>query len=219
MEMLLTIASGIGWMIVYIECIRLGFKQKTYAMPFLALGLNLAWEMIYTISDIFLEAHGPLIGMNAIQVTVNALWVLLDCVILYTYFKYGTKKFEKILNRKFFVPWIVLVLICCFALQIGFILEFKFIMAAQYSAFLQNLLMSVMFINMFIKRGTMEGQSLTLAISKWIGTLAPTLLMGVIYFNPLILICGIFCTIFDVIYISLLINHKKENNKILEVLS
>lgn len=209
METFLTILSGIGWMIVYMECIRLGFKERTYAMPFFALGLNFAWEMIYTVSDIVLEAHGPLIGMNAIQVVVNAVWVLLDCIILYTYFKYGKKEFEKLFVKKLFVPWIVLILICCFALQIVFIMEFGFIMAAQYSAFLQNLLMSVMFVNMFIKRGNMEGQSLLLAGAKWIGTLAPTILMGVITFNPVVIVCGIFCTIFDVIYILLLMNYKK----------
>lgn len=216
METFLTILSGIGWMIVYMECIRLGFKERTYAMPFFALGLNFAWEMIYTVSDIVLEAHGPLIGMNAIQVVVNAVWVLLDCIILYTYFKYGKKEFEKLFVKKLFVPWIVLILICCFALQIVFIMEFGFIMAAQYSAFLQNLLMSVMFVNMFIKRGNMEGQSLLLAGAKWIGTLAPTILMGVITFNPVVIVCGIFCTIFDVIYILLLMNYKKGKNKILE---
>lgn len=165
--------------------------------------------MIYTVSDIVLEAHGPLIGMNAIQVVVNAVWGLLDCIILYTYFKYGKKEFEKLFVKKLFVPWIVLILICCFALQIVFIMEFGFIMAAQYSAFLQNLLMSVMFVNMFIKRGNMEGQSLLLAGAKSIGTLAPTILMGVITFNPVVIVCGIFCTIFDVIYILLLMNYKK----------
>ena len=53
METFLTILSGIGWIIVYEECIRLGFKQKTFAMPFFALGLNFAWELIYTLSGIF----------------------------------------------------------------------------------------------------------------------------------------------------------------------
>lgn len=69
--------------------------------------------------------------------------------------------------------------------------------------------MSIMFIGMFVKRGSMEGQSLLLAYAKWIGTLAPTILMGVINYNPLVLVCGIFCTIFDVIYIVLLTRTRK----------
>jgi hypothetical protein len=33
MVLLLTVLSGIAWTIVYIDSIRVGFKQKTYAMP------------------------------------------------------------------------------------------------------------------------------------------------------------------------------------------
>lgn len=209
MEMFLTLISGIGWIIVYEECIRLGFKDKTYAMPLFALGLNFAWEVIYSFSDIFLGAHGPLEGLNAIQAYVNASWAILDIIILFTYFKYGKNEFPKSINQKYFSAWIMLVIVCSFALQYVFIQEFGFIMGAKYSAFLQNLLMSVMFIGMHVKRGNMKGQSLLLAYAKWIGTLAPTILFGVLDFNILVLVCGIFCSLFDVIYISLLTKSKK----------
>lgn len=211
METFLTVLSGLGWIIVYEECIRLGFKQKTYAMPFFALGLNFAWELIYTISDIFFEAHGPLVGMTLIQTIANAAWVCLDVLILFTYFRYGKKEWPKTISNKLFAPWSVLGLVCCFALQIVFIEEFGFVMAAQYSAFLQNLLMSILFISMYAKRGNMEGQSILLAVAKWIGTLAPTILMGVITYNPVVLVSGIFCTVFDLIYIGLLVKEKKKH--------
>ena len=210
MELFLTLLSGIGWIIVYEECIRLGFKQKTYAMPFWAIGLNVAWEAIYTYSDLFLGAHGPLTGMTLAQTVANAAWVCLDILILTTYFRFGKKEWPKKLDSKLFAPWSVLVLVCCFALQIVFIKEFGFEMAAQYSAFLQNLLMSVLFIGMYVKRGGMEGQSLLLAVAKWIGTLAPTILMGVITFNWVVLVTGVFCSVFDLIYIALL---QKERHK------
>ena len=210
MELFLTLLSGIGWIIVYEECIRLGFSQKTYAMPFWALGLNVAWEAIYTYSDLFLGAHGPLTGMTLAQTVANAAWVCLDILILTTYFRFGKKEWPKKLDSKLFAPWSVLVLVCCFALQLVFIKEFGFEMAAQYSAFLQNLLMSVLFIGMYVKRGGMEGQSLLLAVAKWIGTLAPTILMGVITFNWVVLVTGVFCSVFDLIYIALL---QKERHK------
>lgn len=209
MELFLTLLSGIGWIIVYEECIRLGIKQKTYAMPFWALGLNVAWEAVYTYSDIFLGAHGPLTGMTLVQTVANAAWVCLDFVILTTYFKFGKKEWPVKLNQKLFAPWSVLVLICCFALQLVFIKEFGFAMAAQYSAFLQNLLMSVLFIQLYIKRDGMVGQSVLLAVAKWIGTLAPTILMGIINFNWIVLAAGIFCSIFDLIYITLLLKAQK----------
>ena len=205
MELFLTVLSGIGWIIVYEECIRLGFKQKTYAMPFFALGLNFAWELIYTLSDILFEAHGPLAGMTLLQTIANAAWVCMDVLILTTYFLYGKKEWPNTVSRKWFWPWSVLGVVCCFALQLVFIKEFGFVMAAQYSAFLQNLLMSVLFIALYVKRGGMKGQSILLAVAKWIGTLAPTLLMGVITYNAVVLVCGIFCTVFDLIYIFLLV--------------
>lgn len=210
MAVFLTILSGLGWVIVYEECIRLGIRQKTYAMPFWALGLNFAWELIYTVSDIFFEAHGPLEGMTLVQAVANAAWVCLDVVILATYFRYGKEEWPNQIDGRLFVPWSVLGLICCFALQLVFIQEFGFTMAAQYAAFLQNLLMSVLFIVMYVKRRGMKGQSILLAAAKWIGTLAPTILMGMITFNWVVLVCGIFCSIFDIIYIILLVKeHKK----------
>lgn len=209
MEMFLTLLSGVGWSFVYIECICLGIKQKTYAMPFFALALNFAWEFIYTVSDVFLEAHGPLEGMAWAQVIVNMIWVCLDAVILYTYFRYGKKEWPQNVNIRVFYPWSFLGMVCAFVLQIAFVYEFGFVRAAQYSAFLQNLLMSVLFIDLYMKRQSMKGQSITLAVAKWIGTLAPTILMGVITYNVLVLVCGTFCCIFDVIYIVLLINEKQ----------
>ena len=79
----LIIISGICWSIVYVESIRLGFKQKTYAMPLFALGLNIVWEGLYAFTDIFVRQS---IGAQAIA---NTCWFFLDCIIVYTYFKFG----------------------------------------------------------------------------------------------------------------------------------
>ncbi|WP_439712170.1 hypothetical protein [Butyricicoccus sp.] len=213
MELFLTLLSGIGWMIVYEECIRLGFRDKTYSMPFYALGLNFSWELINFVGEIMFHWHGALEGMTLIQTAVNGFWAGLDVVILFTYVKFGRKKWEQHAPGNWFVPWTILGLICCFALQIIFIVQFGGVAAAEYSAFLQNLLMSILFIDMYWKRGSMEGQSILLAVAKWIGTLAPTILMGCISFHPYVLCCGIFCSVFDLIYIALLLRHHKLENK------
>lgn len=213
METFLTILSGIGWILVYEECIRLGFKEKTYAMPFFALGLNFSWEFLCTFCDIVFQAHGELVGMNLLQLIVNAIWVGLDMIILYTYIRYGKEEWKENINKKLFYPWVIIVLICCFAVQIAFIWEYDFVLAAQYSAFIQNLIMSVLFISMLVKRKSTKGQSMLLAISKWIGTLAPTILFGVLTQNYVVLICGIFCTVFDLIYIIMLAMVKKNKKQ------
>ena len=52
MEAFLTAISGLAWTIVYIDAIRIGFRQKTYAIPMAALGLNFAWESTYAVHEL-----------------------------------------------------------------------------------------------------------------------------------------------------------------------
>jgi hypothetical protein len=100
------------------------------------------------------------------------------------------------------------------AVEYSFIREFGVAKGAGYSAFLQNLLMSILFIAMLARRRSGEGQSLLIAVSKWIGTLAPTILYGVLGEGGfprgswLILVAGIFCSVFDLIYVGLIAKTK-----------
>ena len=196
MELLLTLVSGIAWFIVYIELIRTGFSQKTYGMPLFALGLNLVWETIYSFDAL---SQGI-----SVQGIVNLIWMMLDVVILVTYFKYGRARFSND-TKKYFIPWSILVLITCVLIQFAFYFEFHGISAAQYSAFAQNAAMSIMFVIMLMQREDTKGQNLTIATAKWIGTLAPTILMGFLHeINIYIILMGAICCFFDILYISLL---------------
>lgn len=203
--------AGICWTIVYIECIRLGIKQKTYAMPFWVLALNIAWE---TVHSIWGYRENGIIN----QVVINTVWFLLDIAILYTYFKYGQKHFPNFLSKKIFIIWSLLVLIVSYFLQYLFVIEFGLVKGASYSAFLQNLIMSVLFIAMFIQRRSDEGQNLNIAINKFIGTFALSILFGIVGINEFggpnffILVTGILIAVFDLIYIGLLLNNRQ--NKI-----
>lgn len=216
LELFLTLLSGVSWSIVYLATIRIGFKQKTYGMPLVALGLNLAWELLNSYSDLILRTHGA-IGAQGI---VNAVWAILDCLILVSFFKYGRKDSYFPKDQTKFIWSSLLILAACFAVQLAFIAEFGWISptgvpeAARYSAFLQNFAMSLLFINFFYMRKSDRGQSLTIAVAKWIGTLAPTILMGYLQsFNAFIIIIGLLCSIFDLLYIYLLIDYRKNKKK------
>lgn len=226
-KLILTIVSGLCWTIVYVDGIRVGLRDKSYAIPFYALALNFAWELLYTILGF--RAEGA-----TVQNVINAIWFTFDIGILYTYFRFGAKDFVgRLFNpsahtgtadmrdqppapagRTDFIAWSVLGLITAFAVQYGFRREFGIGKGASYSAFAQNLLMSVLFIGMLARRGSRAGQSLTIAVSKWIGTLAPTILYGALGEGSfsrgsfLILTLGIFCSVFDLIYIWLLARMK-----------
>ncbi len=90
----LTALSGISWSIVYIELIRKGFKDKVCGMPLFALGLNIAWELIYSI-DTGLSGH-----FN-VQEIANISWFILDAVILFIYFKFEKKYFPSKAQKYF----------------------------------------------------------------------------------------------------------------------
>jgi len=201
MVLFLLLLSGICWIIVYIQLIIVDFKDKTYGMPFIALALNFAWEALH--SYIGLKSN-----LSSIQTWITLIWLLLDIVIVYTYLKYGRNFFPKHTSKKFFMPWTIVMFLMSFIIQYYFVIEFG-ALGGLYSAFLQNLIMSILFINLLVNRMDIKGQNLNIAIYKWIGTLALTILYGVIQGNKLILVLGIFCSLFDILYIYFLNNIKK----------
>ena len=205
MEIFLTLLSGIGWTLVYIDSIRKGFKDKTYAIPLYALGLNFAWEVIYTFRDI---------STAGIQGVVNLVWMLCDAVIVYTYFRFGKREFPENAKKQF-LPFSLLSFAVCIVFQLAFLFEFPDgIEAATYSAFAQNAAMSILFVVMLYRRNSTRGQSMLIAVAKWIGTLAPTLLLGIVsQFNIYVILTGAICSVFDILYIILLRTKLNEEKK------
>lgn len=199
----LLLLSGIAWTIVYLVSIYIGFKKDTCCMPLWALALNICWEFIYSIN-----------GMQdfSIQTIVNIIWAVCDVLIVVTYFRSG-KKYLAEKYQDIFLPYSIAAFISCFIIQLAFFWHFENkIEAAQYSAFLQNAFMSIMFVIMHYKRDKNEGQSLCIAVCKWIGTLAPAIQQGLLQdVNIYILLTGLLCSVWDIYYIYLLIIDRKES--------
>jgi len=59
---------------------------------------------------------------------------------------------------------------------------------------------------MLVSRGGSRGQSPTIAVAKWIGTLAPTISYGMLENSPLVLGTGLLCSVFDLLYLALLVS-------------
>lgn len=202
---ILVIISGLCWSVVYVDSVRTGFKQKTYCMPLFALGLNIAWEGIYSFYYFFIRHD---IGAQAFA---NTAWFILDIFIVLTFIKYGKEEMHGAFGRKFFIPWTLLVLTCCFVLQILFIVEFGSIEGEKYSAFLQNIAMSVAYLYMLNDRKSSKGQTMLIAICKCFGTLTPTVIGGMEH-NLFIVVTGCICFIFDLLYIVFLNKTIKKEN-------
>jgi hypothetical protein len=192
----LTIVSGLAWTVAYIDAIRIGFRDRSYAIPAAALGLNFAWEALYATRSITT-------GIT-VQGIFNIAWGLADVVIVYTFLRFGRSELPDWVTRQLFIGWALLLGVTSLAVQLLFVAEFGWDAAARYAAFLQNLLMSGLFIAMFVARGGSRGQTLLIAVAKWIGTLAPTVVFGWYGNSPLILGLGLLCSVFDLAYIGLL---------------
>jgi hypothetical protein len=191
----LTLTSGISWTIVYLAIIVRSFRDRTYGMPFFALALNLSWEFIYS----FLLGGPP-----SVQMAINVTWFLFDLVILYAYLKYGRAEFPKTIDGRWFLPWTALAITTGLVTQYFAGLEFPGLFGPTYSAFVINLVMSILFIAMLVRRNSVAGQSMGIALFKWIGTAAPTIQFYMHTGSNLVLVLGLFVFLFDLIYIAML---------------
>jgi hypothetical protein len=104
-----------------------------------------------------------------------------------------------------FIGWGAAVIAAAYVVHWLFITEFGWNAAARYTAFLQNALMSGLFIALFVARCGPRGQSVVIGCAKWIGTLAPTIVFGALAGSAFILALGILCCVFDLAYIGLLL--------------
>lgn len=191
---LLQISSGLFWTLTYLLILRRGLLDRSYGMPMVALCANLSWEFIFS----FVYPH------PRPQLYINYLWLLFDLGILAQYLRFWQRDFPPHLPQRLFYPTFVLSL----ALSALFILEVSrefrdFI--GIYAAFGQNLLMSVLFLRMLLKRNSSRGQSLYIALGKLLGTLFPSFLFY-LYFphSRLLLLLYSSILIFDLAYLVLL---------------
>ncbi|WPR74761.1 hypothetical protein [Algoriphagus sp. NG3] len=198
---------GLGWIIAYVEALRVGFRDKSYGIPFLTLALNFSWEVYYTY-------QGYLVFGSHVSTYVNCFWVLLDVGILYTYFKYGISE-VKVGKATFYLQGIAF-LIVCFVIQHVAFQQLGIVNGALYVGYLINFLMSFLFVRMYFRRPDLKGQSLLIAIPKCIGTFSTTILFGIIGsktaggVHEAILYLGSIIVVTDLFYIFLVTKKWRE---------
>ena len=162
---MLAIASGIFWSLAYLLIIRRGFQDRTYGMPMAALCFNLSWEFIFS----FIYPH------ESAQRYINIVWFGLDVIIFYQCIKFGRAVWKGTSKAGLFYPALISMLGVGFGTILFVTTEFSN-WEGYYSAFGQNLLMSILFITMLLERGNASGQSLYIGISKMAGTLCASLI-------------------------------------------
>lgn len=214
---IMAILSGIFWTATYIMIIRRGFKDKSYGMPIAALALNISWECIYSFIT---PAPAP-------QRYINIIWFLFDIIIIYQVFKYWKEDYKDIFSEKGFYAFYLLLLATAFfgvlfiqydAITVMKPKPYPLGMGRAYSAFGMNLVMSILFMLFILRRNSLSGQSIYIAIAKWVGTIfadIPFILYPALPGTPgknelLFPYFYVAIFIFDVIYIVLVYKKSKE---------
>ncbi len=187
------------WAIAYLLIIRRGFKDKTYGMPMVALLTNLSWEIIFS----FIYPY------DTIQVYLNIVWFVIDLLILYQFIKFGKKEFKKIPQDWFWMT-IGIIGVLSFAAVFSITVEFQD-WYGNYTGFGDNMMMSGLFIWMLFERGDLRGQSIYIALSKFLGTTAAFASVSLVFETSFLLRFMYFgVLVFDMIYMMLIYQKSQE---------
>ena len=188
------VGSGVLWTLAYLLIIRQGFVDRTYGMPLAALCANISWEFIFA----FVYPH------DLPQRAVNVVWFSFDLVILAQLLVYGPREFAALPRRLFYAAF-GLALATAFGAVLTVTLQFDDFDGA-YSAFGQNLMMSILFVAMLYSRGSLRGQSVPIAALKMGGTALAS--FAFYSFNPdyygsvLLLFLYVAILLFDGVYLA-----------------
>ncbi|MFH8534423.1 hypothetical protein ACH4GE_39200 [Streptomyces tendae] len=151
----------VGWLVAYVAIIYRGFADQTYGVPLAALFANLTWEFAY---GFLLDPLGDYFH------TASIFGFLVDAVIAWQVWKYGAAQFPDSALGRHFRP--LFGLFVAVALSVNY---HAFIDLAdpdgEYTGFGINLMMSILYIKMLEDRGSPAGQSMYIALGKWLGTL------------------------------------------------
>ncbi len=199
--------SGIGWTTVYIVIIYRGFKDKASGMPLIALGLNIAWEFLFSV---VFPSPRP------IQQVANMVWFCFDVVIVVQKFMYGKKEFRRStpgLSDRLFTVNGVAALVFSFGVVYVSALDWDD-PNGKYSAYIMNAIMSFAFISMLQRSEGLEGQSIYVALGKFLGTLSPTILATLEWAQTgeyrTLPFLGLVCFFYDIAYIVLIVRRYRQ---------
>lgn len=171
--------SGFCWSLVYLIATFIGIRQRTYCIPSICICLNFSWEIWIVLVRIF-----SFLPMD-IGFIIQILWAVLDIGVVYTWFRFSTMVLRKKVHM--FVAVVLIMAIVTVFARLWSIVAFGI-----------NLFMSIAFVVQLDKQ---VHPSFVIALLKCIGTLAATVLNGIIMRDYVILLLGMLSLIMDLYYI------------------
>ncbi|MGE3308382.1 MAG: hypothetical protein AB7O66_00310 [Limisphaerales bacterium] len=149
------IGCGVFWIAAYVLIIRHGIRERSFGMPLTAMCWNISWEVLFAFvypPDYLLIRVG------------NTLWIALDIVILWIAWKHAPADFPEGWPRRVVRPGIVLGLVVATVLQIPMAHEYHD-MKGYLTGWMAALMMAILFPALLLRRNSLKGQSLWIAIA------------------------------------------------------
>ncbi len=157
------ITGAVFWSLAILLMIKKGFVDQTHSMPLTGINCLLAWKCIF----VFIKPQ------RKPQIYINILLIPLDIVLLYQYFRYSSLPFISMLFPYASILLHTLIMMLCF-LSVYFISNKFDEDKGKYTAFGMNFMISALFIQMLIFRGSTLGQSIWIALFKMLGSIFPS---------------------------------------------
>lgn len=209
-DQLVAIPGGLAWLLCYVLILRRAALDRAPGMPLVALAANISWEFIFG----FLDPDDPPMD------TINQVWFFVDVALVWQALRYGRAEFEARWPRGSYLPMVALCLALAFGMVLGVHREFGDD-DGRYTAWGGNLLMSALFIQMLLQRGSSAGQSVWIALSKLVGTACFDLAQftktpswpvegGL---GPLMTVMYLGCLVLDALYLWLLVRQLRREGR------
>ena len=196
---------GVGcffWFVVYVLLLKNIHKNKIVEMPWVVVCGNISWEFLWgfvfipNLGDFFTWAYRG--------------WFFIDLYILYGTYKYGDKQMFVPELKQYFKP-ILTFCLCSWLLLLYFFIGKYDDPIGALSAFVINIIISILYIPMVLRSKDLLGISYLAAWSKMLGT-ALVAVFAYIHWpnNHMLLSLGAVIFILDASYICIYRYKKKQ---------
>jgi len=166
LPMLLGTLGDLLWAVAYIFFAIIGFRQRTYALPLLAVCLNFSWEFAFVV------VARP---EQFVALLPHLAWLLIDAVLVWQVIRYGKGEQSHPQLQRLFYPFLAAVFLLAYTGELTLhrtMLHNSIFPDTQGHtvAFIINLVMSILFITFLMGRPHLRGISIAGAWAKMLGT-------------------------------------------------
>ncbi len=194
------------WIATYILVIRRAHKDKAFGMPVIGLMANFAFDIVFSV---ILPAPFP-------QILINLAYVGFGLAMGYQAWLYWRADFANLSNKQFY-SMMVGAFLFFIGLFIVITFEFDNKEDGMFAGYVNVLVTSCLFVAMILRRQNVKGQSLYIAMMKWVGTAVLSLSLYIHPFPDLdgsILMHYLYIAIFiiDFIYVILVYQYSRAQN-------